>query len=170
MSSVYESVVIDHRPGDNTGVGVVDITLDRNGVVVNTPARIKQGSSIIYEKEVLSMLLDLTVASSIFSQVLWIVPEGRWQLAGVRTYVQTGSTSGTFNVEVATGSTGLGSGTAQLTGTVSLAAAVQQVTQIGTLIASPTVMGPGDRLNALIAGTLTSLAGGMAQVELVRIS
>jgi hypothetical protein len=98
-----------------------------------------------------------------------MVCDGLWQVASVCVYFQTGSTSGTLQVTRDTGTNAPGAGTVQLTGTISLAAASQQLVLNGTVIASPTTFGPGDRLGILIAGTMTSLAGGVGVISMRRI-
>lgn len=94
---------------------------------------------------------------------------GTYQVAAVSTVFGTASSSGTLQVEVATGTTALGSGTNQLTGTISLAGTAN-TTVNGTVIASPTTITAGARVNIILAGTLTSLANCSVTVALQRLS
>ncbi len=160
-----ESYVVSVRPGNSTGVGTTVVTADINGVNVASPARVMQDNFIIHDKVMLSVPL---VAATV-SAFQHVVREGRWRLAGISVYFQTGSTSGTLQVTVDTGTTAPGAGTVQLTSTISLAAASQQLPLNGSRIASPTVAGPGDRFSILIAGTMTSLANGLANISLERV-
>jgi hypothetical protein len=83
----------------------------------------------------------------------------------------TASTSGTLQVEKATGTQAVGGGTNLLTGTVSLSAAANTV-RSGTLVSNPNTLtlGVGDRLNLILAGTLTNLANCSVQIFLRRAS
>lgn len=163
--SLQESVLVLNRPGTSTGVGTTVFQADVNGVQAVSPTKLKQDNNIVHDKV---MLLVPLVAATV-SAFQFIVREGRWQLQGVTEYHQTGSTSGTLNVTVDATTTAPGAGTAQLSATISLAAATQQLSQNGTLIATPTVAGPGDRFSILIAGTMTSLANGLANISIVRV-
>ena len=79
----------------------------------------------------------------------------------------TASTSGTLQLEKCTGTTAPGSGTVLLTATVSLAGAANTVVS-GTVLATPDTikLATGDRLGIVIAGTMTSLVGGIATITL----
>jgi hypothetical protein len=94
---------------------------------------------------------------------------GTFQVAGVTATFGTASSSGTLQVEVATGIQATGSGTNQLTGTVSLAGTVNTPVN-GTVIASPTAIAAGSRVNIILAGTLTSLANANVNIVLQRIA
>lgn len=94
---------------------------------------------------------------------------GNYQVAGVSVVFGTASSSGTLQVEVATGTQAIGSGTNQLTGTVSLAGTAN-TTVNGTVIASPTTVSAGSRVNLIFAGTVTSLANCVVNVVLKKIS
>ncbi len=113
--------------------------------------------------------MRLVFIAATVTRIVFIPREGVWVLESITEYHQTGSTSGTLTVTVETGTTAPGSGTAQLTAVISLAAATQQILQNGTLIASPTEIGPGNRASMLIAGTMTSLANGGAVISFRRI-
>lgn len=152
------------------GEDVVRINKELGGLLVDPDFDLLQGTDLskfkydVYEKKTLS------IAAATVSAFLFMCPPGqRWVLHDVLEYHQTGSTSGTMNLTVDTGTTAPGAGTAQLSATISLAAATQQVVQQGSLIATPTVMGPGSRLSILIAGTMTSLANGIVVYRLKRV-
>lgn len=94
---------------------------------------------------------------------------GTFKIAGVAAVFGTASTSGTLQVEVATGTQAIASGVNQLTGTMSLAGTAN-TTVNGTVIASPTTITSGARINLIFAGTVTNLANTAITVQLQRIS
>lgn len=94
---------------------------------------------------------------------------GTYKVASVSAVFGTASTSGTLQVEVATGTQAIASGTNQLTGTVSLAGTAN-TTVNGTIIASPTTISAGARVNLIFGGTVTSLANASITVALQRLS
>lgn len=91
-----------------------------------------------------------------------------YKVASVSVVFGVASTSGTLQVEVATGTQAIASGTNQLTGTVSLGGSANTVVS-GTLIASPTTIVPGARVNLIIAGTVTNLANASISVTLKKV-
>lgn len=94
---------------------------------------------------------------------------GTYQIAAVEAVFGTGSTSGTLQVEVATGTTAVGSGTNQLTGTVALSG-TGNTAAAGTIITTPTQITAGSRVNIILAGTMTSLANCCINVVLQRVA
>lgn len=94
---------------------------------------------------------------------------GTYQIAAVSAVFGTASSSATLQVEVATGTQAIASGTNQLTGTMSLSGTAN-TTVNGTVIASPTTITAGSRVNLIFAGTVTSLANTSVTVLLKRIS
>lgn len=94
---------------------------------------------------------------------------GTYKIAGVTATFGTASTSGTLQVEVATGTQAIASGTNQLTGTLSLSGTANTPVN-GTLIASPTTIAAGSRINLIFAGTVTNLANASVTVVLKRIT
>lgn len=94
---------------------------------------------------------------------------GTYQVAAASVVFGTASTSGTMQVEVATGTQAVGAGANQLTGTMSLAGTAN-TTVNGTVIASPTTISAGARVNIIIGGTMTSLANCAVNVLLQRLS
>lgn len=119
-----------------------------------------------YETE---QVFGLGAAST--SQTIFVCDtvSGNFQIAAVSVVFGTASSSGTLQVEVATGTQAVGSGTNQLTGTVSLSGATN-TPQNGTIIASPTTIAAGNRVNIILAGTLTSLANACVTVILQRVA
>lgn len=107
--------------------------------------------------------IDVTIpiAAASVSDSVWIAPFA-CELVSVREVHRVASTSGTLQVQKLTGTTAPGSGTSLLTGTVSLAGTANTVLS-GTLISTTASkrFAAGDRLGTLIAGTMTSLAGGV---------
>lgn len=94
---------------------------------------------------------------------------GTYKVVGVSAVFGTASTSGTLQVEVATGTQAVGAGTNQLTGTMSLSGTAN-TTVNGTVIASPTTITAGARVNLIFAGTVTNLANCTITVVLQKIS
>lgn len=94
---------------------------------------------------------------------------GNFKVAAVSVSFGTASSSGTLQVEVATGTQAVAAGTNQLTGTISLSGTAN-TTVNGTVIASPTTIAAGNRLNIILGGTLTSLANCSVIVVLQRIA
>lgn len=92
-----------------------------------------------------------------------------FKVAAVTVNFGTTSTSGTLQVEVATGTQAVGAGVNQLTGTMSLSGTANTVVN-GTVIASPTTITAGARINLIFAGTVTGLANASITVALQRIS
>lgn len=94
---------------------------------------------------------------------------GTYKIAAVTATFGTTSTSGTLQVEVATGTQAIGAGTNQLTGTVSLSGTANTPVN-GTIVASPTTIAAGSRVNLIFAGTVTNLANASITVALQRLS
>lgn len=94
---------------------------------------------------------------------------GTYKVAGVTATFGTASTSGTLQVEVATGTQAIAAGTNQLTGTISLAGTANTPVN-GTIIASPTTIAAGSRVNFIFAGTVTNLANASFTVQLQRLT
>jgi hypothetical protein len=161
----FPSLRVITSPGDSTGVGTIVFNADGTGVSTLSPAFHKQGNNILHDKMTIPVNL---IATSITAPV-FICREGTWVVDSVAEYHQTGSTSGTLNLTVETGSTAPGVGTAQVVGTVPLTVAAQQVVQGGVVLATPTEIGPGARLSVLLAGTLTGLVNGAATISLRRV-
>lgn len=94
---------------------------------------------------------------------------GTYKIAGLTATFGTASSSGTLQVEVATGTQAIGSGTNQLTGTVSLSGTANTPVN-GTVVATPTTIAAGNRVNLIFAGTVTGLANTCVSVVLQRVS
>lgn len=106
-------------------------------------------------------------ASSV-SQIVFACPAGQqFQVSEVRSIFSTGSTSGTATVEVLSGTTAPGSGTA-VTSAIALSGTANTLT-VTNPNSSNKVLNPGDRVNLIIAGTMTGLVGGFVQLTLKRI-
>lgn len=110
-------------------------------------------------------------ASYAVSHPIWVNDNvtGTYQVAGVTAHFGTTSTSGTLQVEVATGTQAVASGTNQLTGTMSLSGTANTPVN-GTVIAAPTTITAGSRVNLIFAGTVTGLLNASIKVVLKRIT
>lgn len=113
--------------------------------------------------------VQLTAAS--LSQIVFLCPAGQhYQVSEVRSVFSTASSSGTATLEYLTGTTAPGSGTAQ-TAAIALSGTVNTVVVTAPVAPSSLkTLGAGDRLNLIIAGTMTGLAGGYVQVTLKRVN
>lgn len=94
---------------------------------------------------------------------------GTYKVAAVTATFGTASTSGTLQVEVATGTQAIAAGTNQLTGTVSLAGTANTPVN-GTVSGTPTTIAAGSRVNLIFGGTVTNLANCAISVVLQRLS
>ena len=153
----------DHSIEIVDGAGVQVILLDENGVSVASDIELKAGSKIV--RNTFTIIFELVAAT--VSEVVWIA-EVKCKLVSVRERHRLASTSGTLMLEHVPSGTAPGSGTNQLTGTISLSGTINTNVS-GTLIASPTTFNVGDALGTEIAGTMTSLAGGLVTCEFERI-
>jgi hypothetical protein len=111
------------------------------------------------------------LGASSTSQTIFVCDtvSGSFQIAAVSVSFGTASTSGTLQVEVATGTQAVGSGTNQLSSTVSLSGTAN-TTVNGVIVATPTTIAAGNRINIILAGTLTSLANACVTLILQRVS
>lgn len=111
---------------------------------------------------------DRVVATST-SFTLWTA-DAAYIVTGATAVWGTASSSGTLQLEKATGTQATGSGTNLLTGTVDLSTAANTVNS-GTLVATAATLtfASGNRLNAVLGGTLTGLANCCITVGLRRL-
>lgn len=114
---------------------------------------------------------QVVAASYAVSHTVFVCPNvsATYAIEGVSVSFGTASTSGTLQVEVATGTQAIAAGTNQLTGTMSLSGTAN-TTVNGTMIASPTTISAGNRINLIFAGTVTNLANAIVTIALRRIS
>jgi hypothetical protein len=158
MSAILESLAVMVRPGTtgNAGsVGTTVFTASNNGAVVSAPYHFLQDSNIIHDKVILNSEL---LAASVDKHI-WACTEGRWQVSGVtEIHSVAGGSGAQVDVKVTSGVTAPASGTTQLGSVVDLTVTANTVQQ-KALIASPTVIGPGDTVALDFGGTLTALVG-----------
>lgn len=153
---------------DLTGNDLVVGSIKTGGT---TPGSITSGVLIPTYEMVTDNQNQVAAASYAVSHSIFVNDNvsGTYQIAAVSACFSTASTSGTLQVEVATGTQAVASGTNQLTGTVSLGGTAN-TTVNGTIIASPTTITAGSRINLIFAGTVTNLANATINVILKRIS
>jgi hypothetical protein len=118
---------------------------------------------------------QVAAATYAVSHTVFVAPNTSetWQVKAVSCVLGTVSTSGTLQVEVATGTQAVASGTNQLSATIGLATAsgaVANTSQNGALIAAPTAIAAGNRINLIFAGTVTGLAGFCVTITLVKLT
>lgn len=139
---------------------------------LNTNKTVRFGGSVIGTYEpIIDLQNQLAAASYGVSHTIYLndALTGTYQVSAVSVVFGTASSSGTLQVEVATGTQAIASGTNQLTGTISLAGTANTVVS-GTLIASPTTISAGARVNLIFGGTVTSLANAAVNVVVKKIS
>lgn len=139
---------------------------------INTQKDIVINGAYLSKYEIITSTQNQVVAASYaVSHTIFVNDNvsGTYQVAGVTANFGVTSTSGTLQVEVATGTQAVASGTNQLTGTMSLSGTANTPVN-GTVIASPTTIVAGARVNLIFAGTVTNLANTSIVVALKRIS
>lgn len=156
----------------------MSVTLDFSGndLIVNS---VKQGAATQGSTSILlpsyEVVTDnqnqVAAASYAVSHTIYVNDNlsGTYQIAAVTETHGTASSSGTLQVEVATGTQAIASGTNQLTGTMTIAGTANTPVN-GTIITSPTTIAAGSRINLIFAGTVTNLANASVTVVLKRIS
>jgi hypothetical protein len=138
---------------DKSGNTVFQV--DHNGV--------RDGSSRVATKTIETRLFATPLAA-----YMWTCIEGVWQVQAVNAKVSvTGGSGCTVDVLVSSGVVAP-AGTTQLTGAMDIEATAPFSVN-GVLIASPTLILPGDSVSRVIAGTVGSLEG-LLTVQLKRIS
>jgi hypothetical protein len=156
----------------------VTYDLSGNDLIVNS---IKTGSSstqtqssaflIPSYETVVDFQNQVAAASYAVSHTIFVNDNvsGTYKIVGASAVFGTASTSATLQVEVATGTQAVAAGTNQLTGTMSLSGTAN-TTVNGTVIASPTTITAGSRINLIFAGTVTNLANACVNIVLQRVS
>lgn len=138
------------------------------GALLDQKAPNQSGTVIVPLYEYVTVPGLVAASTSLTAQVLPNAPGGEtYVVVAVSTVFGVTSSSGTLQIEVASGTTAVGSGTNQLTGTMSLAGTANVVVN-GTVIATPTTISAGSRLNIILAGTLTGLANCNVTIALKR--
>lgn len=100
------------------------------------------------------------IATSVDTYV-WTNPEGVWEVSRAESIISvTGGTGADVMVEVCSGVTALTSGVDQLSAVLDLEETAPDK-QVGTLIATPTSIFPGDNVSVYFTGTLTGLVGNL---------
>lgn len=142
-----------------------------NVFVGNANAGNLAGALITKYETVTDLQNQVAAASYAVSHTIFVNDNvsGTYKIVGASAIFGTASTSGTLQVEVATGTQAIAAGVNQLTGTISLAGTAN-TTVNGTVIASPTTITAGSRINLIFAGTVTNLANAAITVTLQRLS
>lgn len=166
MSMTMQSLVVGHLT-DSGGATTADVTLDSSGITMTSATQIVHNSKILHDELAIPFYYD---ANSVDRQI-FVASEGRWQLSKAYVLPRVAGNDGgavTLDIKVASGITAPASGTTQLSSTFNLKGTADTLIT-GTLIASPTVIGPGDAVGLDFTGTLTS-AVGLVMIYLKRIS
>src|SRR5215831_6850032 len=146
--------------GTPVNAGGDDLIVNNIAIGATTPGQTITGSGVamIPKFETIQDVQNQVAAASYaVSHTIFVNDNtgSTYKVAGVAVSFGTASTSGTLQVEVATGTQAIGAGVNQLTGTVSLSGTAN-TTVNGTVIASPTTIGAGNRVNLIFAGTVTN--------------
>lgn len=115
---------------------------------------------------------QVAAASYAVSHTIFVAPNTgeTWQVKAVSAVFGTAGGSGcALQCEVATGTQAIASGTNQLTGTIALTGTAN-TTVNGTVIAAPTAIAAGNRVNLIFSGTVTGLANACVTVTLQKMS
>lgn len=149
----------------------LNLDLSGNDLIVNTisTGAATGGTGVALTTYDYANATGIGASSTSFTMFVNPTLIGTYQVAGASVVFGTASTSGTMQIEVATGTQAVAAGTNQLTGTMSLSGTAN-TTVNGTVIASPTTIAAGSRINVILAGTMTSLANCSVTVLLRRIS
>lgn len=110
----------------------------------------------------------ISASSSSFTLFVNDLLSGANQIVAASVVFGTTSTSGTLQVEVATGTQAVGAGVNQLSSALSLSGTANTPVN-GTLIASPTTVPIGGRINVILGGTLTGLANCCLCLQVARV-
>lgn len=148
-----------------------DIVASSLSVGATTPGSVSSSFLVPVYENITDNQNQVAAASYAVSHTIYVNDNvsGTYKIAGVTATFGTASTSGTLQVEVATGTQAIASGTNQLTGTMSLSGTANTPVN-GTLIASPTTVSAGSRINLIFAGTVTNLANASITVVMKRIT
>lgn len=161
-ASASRAVVLDSNTAI-TGLGNVGVA---------SGSFFKENSVIIPKYEFISdQQNQVAAASYAVSHTVFVNDNvsGTYKIVAASAVFGTASTSGTLQVEVATGTQAIAAGTNQLTGTISLSGTAN-TTVNGTIIASPTTVSAGARINLIFGGTVTSLANAAVTIVLQRLT
>lgn len=133
------------------------------------PGGALNGTTVLVPSFETEQIFGLSASSA--SQTIFICDtvSGNYKVVAVSASFGTASSSGTLQVEVATGTQAVGAGTNQLSSTVSLSGTAN-TTVTGTIVGSPLTIATGNRVNIILGGTLTGLANACVTVILQRVA
>ncbi len=124
-----------------------------------------KNGGIIHDEDIINVLV---VAASLDTYV-WTPRTGVWVITGATSIISvSGGTGASVMPRVCSGITAVASGVAQLSAALDLEETGPNK-QIGTMIAAPTEIFPGDSIGLDFSGTLTGLVG-VVNVYVKRIS
>lgn len=169
MSDILESLQIQTRPGDNTGVGTIIATLDENGLVLNSAYPLKSGNAVVnpYHN------VEVTVLAAAVDIPIFIPQTGVWvvdRVASIRRVVGSDAGAVTADVMSAPSGTAPASGTTQLASadSINLKSPAADIIANHALATTPTEVGPGSYFGLNVAGTLTAVVA-LIQVRFRRV-
>jgi len=151
-----ESFSIYSRPGDSSGVGVLNMRGDASGLLVNEPTQFKNGTYILHKRKII--VLDVLAATPVDNGI-FIPTDGVWVLdkaSSTRRVVAAGVTG---DVMVCASGVAPASGVTQLTSANSIlfSAPAADIIANHALATTLTECGPGSYFALHLAGTLTGL-------------
>lgn len=150
---------------DGSADGVTRGTWSKDGLDVLVEGGLKEMGAIVDRRK---HAIHFFNASSV-SDVFWVA-DARYVVETVNARFRVaGSTGASLQIEVVPSGTAPEAGVDQLAAVIDLENGTVNTNLPGTLIASPTVINPGDGLGVVLAGTLTNLAGASVTVTLKRV-
>jgi len=162
MSVMATSVKVVKQ--DGTVAGDTVAVLDKDGLVVDADFPLMKGANHIHDK--------ITVEHSITlsgNHVFYMPDSGGWRLNSVReAHTASGGASCAVQMYACTSGQIVTSGVAQLSGTISLSG-VPGVVYSGNVIATPTIVSPGEFYGIEVTATLTPLVGAKLTAEFKRV-
>lgn len=140
------------------------------GTITATGLISQNGVPLAAYEQIVDNQNQVAAASYAVSHTIYVNDNvsGTYKIAAISAVFGTTSTSGTLNVEVATGTQAIASGTNQMSSTMSLSGTANTV--VNGTITTQTTIAAGSRINLIFAGTVTNLANASVIVVLQRIS
>lgn len=150
---------------DGSADGVVRGVWDKDGLNVLVDGGLRENGAVVDRRKHITHAFDANSVSDVF----WTA-DARYVIETVNARFRVaGGAGATLQLEVVPSGTAPEGGTDQLAAVIDLENGTVNTNLPGTLIASPTVINPGDGLGVVLAGTLTNLAGASVTVTLKRV-
>lgn len=157
----YPPLSISPTAAPTTTAAAGDMYVDTNGVL-----QVYNGTNWVPGGGTVTLNVQMLTATDHATRLVFIADRA-YQLVSAQEVHGTASTSGTLQVNKASGTTAIGSGTNMLTSTLSTAGTANTVVS-GTISATPanTKLAAGDRLGLVTGGTATNYVTGVVTIVL----